>query len=159
MSAETLDKLPPALMDPSSDIAWLTESYNNYANLPQGLNNVVEPTDSMLALGAVPEPSLANGRNGLHWDSTTTSTNDYESGAGQSVERCFMDTVVQFQPGESSTVCSKALALVFRYNRKGLSMAALQSQLKAGMRAPCGTSGECRVENSVLFRVLANIST
>ena len=36
-------------------------------------------------------------------------------------------------------------------------MAELQTQLKPGMRALFRVLGECRIKDSVLFRVLANI--
>ena len=131
-------------MNPSSDISWLTEPYNGCADFAQGIVNDVEPT------------SMNDISNGLQWASMTSKNN--QATASASIERCFLDTVVQFQPGETSTVCSIALALIFRHNRKGLSMAELQTQLKPGMRSPSRASGECCIENSVLFRVLADIS-
>lgn len=116
----------------------------------EGIFNAVEPP------GAMPTSSVDSISNGLQWASMTSDNN--QSVAGQSIERCFLDTVVQFQAGETSTVCSIALGLIFRHNHKGLSMAELQQQLKPGMRAPSGACGECSVENNVLFRVLADIS-
>ena len=156
-SPETIDKLPPSLTNPSSEIPWLTEPYNSYANFVQGAVNAVEPTDSTLTLEAMPNSSMDSLGNGLQGTSITFDNN--QSVAGQAIERCFLDTVVQFQPGETSTVCSKALSQIFRHNRKGLPIAELQKQLKPGMRAPSGASGECRIEDSVLFKVLAEIST
>lgn len=75
-----------------------------------------------------------------------------------SVERCFLDTIVQLQSKEYLIPCSTALSLLFRYNRKGLSTAELQRSLKGGIRPPCEASGECRVEDSTLFNVLASIA-
>jgi hypothetical protein len=144
-------------MDPSSDISWFAEPNNSHANSAQVVVNAVEPTDSMLPLGTVPKPSMNGLSNGLQCTPLTSDNN--QSVAGQSIERCFLDTVVKFQPGETSTICSIALSLIFQYNYKGLSMAKLQTQLKPGMRAPSGASGECRIEDSVLFKVLADIST
>lgn len=37
-------------------------------------------------------------------------------------------------------------------------MAELQKLLRPGMRAPAGVSAECRIEDDVLFQVLAEIS-
>lgn len=55
-------------------------------------------------------------------------------------------------------VCSTALSMIFRHNRKGLSLAELQKRLRPGMRPPSEGSKECRIEESVLFRVLADIA-
>jgi hypothetical protein len=122
-----------------------------------GLPNGVEPTDSMLALAANQNPSVESPRNGLK--STSTTSANVQLAPSQSIDCCFSDTVVQVFPGETSMVCSMALSLIFRNNYKGLSMAELQRHLQPGMRAPSGPSGECRIEDSVLFRVLVDIST
>ena len=138
-------------MDSSSDIPWFAEPHDNHVNFPQDVFNAVEPTDSTL-------PRKTDDLNNDLQRNSMTSDNN-QAVAGLSIQRCFLDTVVKFQPGETSTICLKALSLVFRHNRKGLSMAILQTQLKPGMRAPSGASGECRIEDSVLFKVLADIST
>ncbi|KXL44489.1 MAG: hypothetical protein FE78DRAFT_429906 [Acidomyces sp. 'richmondensis'] len=75
------------------------------------------------------------------------------------MERCFLDTVVQVQPGENRTVCSIALAMIFRNNRKGLSMGELQRRLLPGMKGSSSFSSECSIEDSILINVLADIST
>ena len=156
-SPETLDKLPSPLVDLDNDVSWLTEPYNSFANLAPGVVNAVELTDSTPALVPTPESSIDGLSNGLQWTSMTSDNN--QSVAGQSIDRCFLDTVVQLQSGETSTACSIALSLIFRYNRKGLPMAELQKMLKPGMRSSSGDSGECRIEDSVLFKVVADIST
>ena len=154
---ETLDRLPPPLVDLYNNASWLTEPYNSYANLAPGFVNAVEPTDSVLALGSTLESSIDGLSNGLRWTSMVSDNNQSE--IGPSIEHCFLDTVVQLQSGETSTVCSTALSLIFRHNRKGLPMAELQKMLKPGMRPSSGDSRECRIEDSTLFKVLANIST
>lgn len=73
-------------------------------------------------------------------------------------ERCFQDTVVDMPPSENVMVCSTALSMIFRHNRKGLSLAELQKKLRPGMRSPSDDSTECRVDESVLFKVLADIA-
>lgn len=144
-------------MDPSGDASWFTEPYNNHGNFGQGVANAVGRTDAFPARGTIPKSSMDSLSNGVRFTSTAAEHN--LSADHQSIERCFLDTVVNLQPVETSTVCSLALSLIFRHNRKGLSMAELQKQLKPGMRAALGASGECRIEDSVLFQVLADIST
>lgn len=118
-----------------------------------------------LALGTVNGLELRNGpiaketaseprKDNAHFDVRPIA----EPPIDRAVDRCFLDTVIQTQAGETATICSTALSMIFRHNRKGLSMAELQRRLKPGIIIPSDTSEECRVENSVMFRVLADIS-
>lgn len=144
-------------MDPSSDGQWFEEPHTSYRSFVQRGVDVFEPTDSTLVSGTMPKSSMDSLGDDLQW--TATTSDNHHSMAAQSIERCFLDTVVQLPSSETSMVCSIALSLIFRHNRKGLSMAELQKTLQPGMRTPSGTSEECRIEDSVLFKVLAYIST
>ena len=117
MPSDNLDLAPP-MMDPSDD-SWLTESYNIFANFTQETVNINGQSGASAAAGAISNASQAQNGTGSQLPQTT-STND-QSGSCQSIDRCFLDTVVQLQPVETQTVCSKALGLVFGHNRKGLS--------------------------------------
>ena len=58
----------------------------------------------------------------------------------------------------SSTLFSIAIQMVSRYNKKRLSEAELNQRLRCGFRQALEPSQGCRVENYVLFNVLAEIS-
>lgn len=157
MSPQTLDKLAPFSMELSDDSWWLRDFNNSYGDFAQGTVNASEPMNSKLSAGTGSTFPTQPISNGSQWTSPSSSDGN-QSVARESIERCFLETVVQFQPAETSTVCSIALSLIFRYNRKGLPMVELQKRLKPGMRAPTGVSAECRIEDDVLFQVLAEIS-
>ena len=77
------------------------------------------------------------------------------------VGRCFLDSVVNLQPNETTTSCSSAISMILSQNRLGLSLAQLQERLKPGLLAettPTVPMAECRVQNKVLFQVLAEIA-
>jgi hypothetical protein len=59
---------------------------------------------------------------------------------------------------EGTTLCSFAFSLVMKNNKKGYNTADLDLKLRAGYRSGATTSGGCRVDNKILFRVLAEIS-
>lgn len=48
--------------------------------------------------------------------------------------------------------------MVFQHNDKFLTLKELNERLQVGFRKPLEPSQECRVENRVLFKVLAEIS-
>lgn len=154
-SPETLDKMLPSSTGPFGRDGWLGEPYYNAETLP--------PIPSLSSRQTRPQP-----RNGARDASTNGLSNGAQlaaiappsNGVRQTVDQCFLNTVVNLASSteDSSTVCSSALSLIFRHNRKGLSMAALQEKLRPGMKAASESSGECRIEDSVLFQVLAEIS-
>jgi hypothetical protein len=59
---------------------------------------------------------------------------------------------------ENTTLCTLAFSLVMKNNRKGYMAADLDLKLRAGYRCSSMTSEGCRVDNKVLFSVLAEIS-
>ena len=138
-------------MDPHANGSRLAESYIDPVNDASGAIiglDMVDPSTSRIPVPKLPNGSDLNG-----------AQHTVQPPSAQEMDRCFLDTVVQIQAGETSTVCSVALSTILRHNRKGLSMADLQQRLKAGIRIPSGASKECLIENSILFKVLAEIST
>lgn len=148
---QALNNLPLPLMDPLADSSQLAESYVDPVNDAQGVINGLDLMNSAASSISIPKSANGDAANGVKHPAQPPSD--------QAVDSCFLDTVVQFQTEETFTVCSKALSMIFRHNRKGLSMADLQQRLKPGIRIPSEPSGECQIENSVLFRVLADIFT
>lgn len=61
-------------------------------------------------------------------------------------------------PTESSTLCSLAFSLVLKNNRKGYAITDLDLKLRAGYRHGITGYENCRVDNGILLRVLAEIS-
>ncbi|KAK0892790.1 hypothetical protein LTR91_022203 [Friedmanniomyces endolithicus] len=76
-----------------------------------------------------------------------------------SLDRCFLETAMNFRPGKTSTACSVAITMVLQHNRKGLSLAELNDRMKSGFVAAKDPSTECKVWNTTLSQVLADIST
>ncbi|KAF2865889.1 hypothetical protein BDV95DRAFT_585297 [Massariosphaeria phaeospora] len=60
-------------------------------------------------------------------------------------------------PLDNTTLCSLAFSLVMVNNRKGYSTTELDIRLRAGYRPGSEPSDGCRIENKVLFSVLAEI--
>jgi len=58
----------------------------------------------------------------------------------------------------ATTLCSVALAVVMKNNRKGYSPADLDSKLRVGYRCAISANEGCRIDNRILFTVLAEIS-
>lgn len=58
---------------------------------------------------------------------------------------------------ENTTLCSLAFSLIMNNNRKGYDVAELDLRLRAGYRYEEASSEGCRVENKILFSVLAEI--
>lgn len=155
-SPDTLNNLPPPLNDPFDVESWRMGPFNDQGRFARIRDTDVAPRDSAAAPGILPISSTIDVDSNL--DPNPFTNNGTQTAANQSIERCFMDTVMHFEPSETSTVCSKVLPLVFRHNRKGLTMAELQQRLEPGMRSATGGCGECRVDDNVLFKVLAEIS-
>jgi hypothetical protein len=59
---------------------------------------------------------------------------------------------------DSTTLCTVAFQLVLKNNRKGYSAAELELKLQTGYQCGARRSEGCRVDNKVLFNVLADIS-
>ncbi|KAF2106199.1 hypothetical protein BDV96DRAFT_337192 [Lophiotrema nucula] len=59
---------------------------------------------------------------------------------------------------ENTTLCSLAFSLITTNNRKGIDPMQLEVRLRAGYRPGPTPSDGCRVDNKVLFTVLAEIS-
>jgi hypothetical protein len=59
---------------------------------------------------------------------------------------------------ENTTLCSLAFSIVMNNNRKGYNATELDLKLRAGYRRGTGVSQDCRIENKILFSVLAEIS-
>lgn len=155
-SPMTLDKMQPFPTAGFAHDPWLGEPYNDQVPLEQGVPTSVGQNKHQ-ELDLTQESSTKGLTNGTEVTSSAYQT-DLLTGR-QTIDQCFLDTVVNLTSAEeSSTVCSSALSLIFRHNRKGLSMAALQEKLRPGMIAASGASSECRIEDSVLFKVLAEVS-
>lgn len=58
----------------------------------------------------------------------------------------------------TTTLCSVAFSMIVKNNRKGYSQPELDLKLRAGYKCGLSASGACRVENKILFQVLAEIS-
>jgi hypothetical protein len=59
---------------------------------------------------------------------------------------------------ESTTLCSVAFSLVMSNNRKGYNSTDLDVKLSSGYIYNTAASGGCRIQNNILFSVLAEIS-
>lgn len=57
-----------------------------------------------------------------------------------------------------TTACSIAFSMILKHNARSLPMQQLESRLQVGYRGGQTVGGDCRVVNSVLFSVLAEIS-
>lgn len=57
-----------------------------------------------------------------------------------------------------TTACSIAFSMVLKHNARSLPMEQLESRLQVGYRGGQTVGGDCRIVNSVLFSVLAEIS-
>lgn len=145
-----LDNLPSPLVDPHANGSRLARSYIDPVNDASGAITGLDLID--LSTSRIPVSTLPDGSD------LNDAQHTAQPPSAQEIDRCFLDTVVQFQAGETSTLCSIALSMIFRHNRKGLSIAELQQRLKNGIRIRSGVSKECRIENSILLNVLADIS-
>jgi hypothetical protein len=58
---------------------------------------------------------------------------------------------------EDTTLCSVAISLVLKSNRKGYSAADLDLKLRSGYRYLPATSEGCRIDNRTLLQVLTEI--
>jgi hypothetical protein len=58
---------------------------------------------------------------------------------------------------EGTTLCSFAFSLFMKNNNKGYTTADLELKLRAGYKCGATATGGCRVDNKILFRVLAEI--
>ena len=58
---------------------------------------------------------------------------------------------------DNTTLCSLAFSLIMNNNRKGYDVAEIDLRLRAGYRYGSAPSEGCRVDNKVLFSVLADI--
>ena len=98
------------------------------------------------------------------------------------VSFCSMERLLQIQPGakvkcsnsaseihdmelinagvssEDTTLCSLAFSIIMSNNRKGYSLTELDSRLRAGYTSGSMSVDNCRVNNKLLFSVLAEIS-
>ena len=94
----------------------------------------------------------------LPWpvDASELPSNDQD---GEAAQKCFLNTVIRVQPGEDSMPCSKALPWILQNNVKGLTVAQLQDRLQPGILCQAGSESDCRVKNSVLFKVLAEVAS
>ncbi|KAK1766344.1 hypothetical protein QBC33DRAFT_589546 [Phialemonium atrogriseum] len=62
-------------------------------------------------------------------------------------------------PGESTSLCGEAFAMIAQLNYGGLEVSAISRCLRPGFRREAVPGGGCRVENGVLFSVLDFISS
>jgi hypothetical protein len=74
------------------------------------------------------------------------------------MKEMFSNNLKAENASETTTLCSLALSLVFKNNTKGYSIAELDLKLRKGYQPGATLSEGCRVDNTVLFRVLADIS-
>lgn len=74
-----------------------------------------------------------------------------------STASCLLNASVPVSESDSTTLCSIALQMVFQHNKKRLTMSELDQKLRCGFRKASEPAQECRVENHVLFNVLAEI--
>ena len=58
---------------------------------------------------------------------------------------------------DNTTLCSLAFSLIMNNNRKGYDVAEIDLRLRAGYRYGSAPSDGCRVDNKILFSVLADI--
>lgn len=131
---------------------WLIDS-SNYADLRTGAIESVESTldpqtsqpEALLSQELRTSPQLSSG---VGWDIQNPTTGC-----------CVMDAAVPLSDSESTTVCSLALSMVFQHNKKQLTLIELNEKLRFGFRKALKPFQECRVENRILFEVLAEIST
>ncbi|KAF2771903.1 hypothetical protein EJ03DRAFT_11024 [Teratosphaeria nubilosa] len=84
---------------------------------------------------------------------------DTKTEINSALKRCFLDAPISCEGSDSTTTCSSAITLLLRNNRKGLSITELQRRLEPGMVAAPNINAECRLQNDILFSVLADIST
>ncbi|KAH8688901.1 hypothetical protein GQ44DRAFT_765631 [Phaeosphaeriaceae sp. PMI808] len=70
----------------------------------------------------------------------------------------FSNTIPAEDVSDTTTLCSSAFSLVLKNNPKGYSAADLDLKLRVGYRCGATPSEGCRVDNKILFNVLAEIS-
>ncbi|KAH9827177.1 hypothetical protein Tdes44962_MAKER09807 [Teratosphaeria destructans] len=149
--------------NPFSTHDWLLhDSQDMLTDLDQGNSDYWTSTPSQVA-GApdlMAHASHLNTRADGLGTSVGAVRQDTETAINTALKRCFLDAPISCEGGDSTTTCSSALTLLLRNNRKGLSITELQRRLEPGMvPAPArDINAECRLQNDVLFRVLADIS-
>lgn len=72
---------------------------------------------------------------------------------------CLTDADVAPAENDSTTLCSIALSLVMQHNKKRLTTTQLDDRLRVGYRGASNPAQGCRIQNNVLFSVLADICT
>jgi len=90
-------------------------------------------------------------------DDSTAQTHGQSQPTQSSVEM-LNETTHQALLPENTTLCSLAFSLLMSNNRKGYSAVDLDLKLRAGYMCGASTSEGCRIDNKVLFSVLAEIS-
>lgn len=76
-----------------------------------------------------------------------------------SLDRCFYETAINFRPAQNTTACSVAIHMLLQHNRKGLSLAQLHDRMKPGFCAADDGKDHCRMQDSLLLRLLSEVST
>jgi hypothetical protein len=99
-----------------------------------------------------PTPALESLQTGIQAESLVQLTGDTLS------KELFTNTIPADDVLNRTTLCSSAFSLVLKNNLKGYSTADLDLKLRVGYRCGAAPSEGCRVDNKVLFSVLAEIS-
>ncbi|KAF2229315.1 hypothetical protein EV356DRAFT_456047, partial [Viridothelium virens] len=73
------------------------------------------------------------------------------------MEQTMDDLTPRTNTADTTTLCSLAFSLIFMNNSKGYSIADLELKLRKGYKHGATSSEGCRIDNKVLFSVLAEI--
>lgn len=140
-------EIQPPLPSQKSDIthnslqSWQVEAQTDTLLLHDSLPDFV---DGQAEISTIEQPQMAT--NDLEPTISLPMITSTALGTGESLL------------SEYTTLCSLALPLVMTNNRKGYSPVDLEIRLRAGYRCGIVASEGCRIENKVLFNVLAEIS-
>jgi hypothetical protein len=74
------------------------------------------------------------------------------------MKEAFTGTIPAGATSDTTTLCSLAFPLVLKNNLKGYSAAELELRLRVGYRPGAAQLEGCRIDNKILFTVLAEIS-
>lgn len=157
-----------ACVPTSSNSARGTKTSNN-AYAPTGNNSACEPITSSNARGPAAsnsacEPTASNSACAPKATEKPKSNklSSHESKLGDpDLCGCSLDGQEMVAASEedflNSTLCGIADEMINRYNTKGLDMEEIRRRIWSGFRAGANGTG-CRVQNSILFQVLDEIS-
>lgn len=153
-------KIPQAIVSSSSmnhtslPRTTAESSQVDFAPLPDLGQNLLPmdtlPMDFNFGLSFQPPLSAYDTPSSLYPGSTLNGTLSFQTSTDGLTEQMLDDNT-------ATTLCRTALDMIAQHNRKGYSFKDLEVRLCRGYQPEASEGADCRVQNSVLFSVLAEI--